>query len=92
MNFAPDGQKLFEPSFNLAALSSSKYKESPLLEEFKTDPPPTEEVKKKKKIISRPQERERRYFGVWQVTSQRAELGRVKSVKPGRELPLMYRV
>lgn len=49
MSFAPDGQKLFEPSFNLAALSSSKYKESPLLEEFKTDPPPTEEVKKKKK-------------------------------------------
>lgn len=47
MNSAPDGQKLFEPSFNLAALSSSKYKESPLLEEFKTDPPPTEEVKRK---------------------------------------------
>lgn len=59
MNSAPDGQKLFEPSFNLAALSSSKYKESPLLEEFKTDPLPTEEVKKKKRNFQAIREREK---------------------------------
>lgn len=85
-------KKYLNPLSTLPRSRAQKYKESPLLEEFKTDPPPTEEVKKKKNHFQAIRERERRYFGVWQVTSERAELGRVKSVKPGRELPLMYRV